>query len=94
VPAVFPVEIFSRDISLMFLRDLKIKVADAREELKNYLKSKEAVNVFINKYPFLKNIMLEITSLYSNYTSSYTNLVMFLSLLERKIERSVKRIEK
>ena len=94
VPAVFPVEIFSRDISLMFLQDLKIKVADAREELKNYLKSKEAVNVFINKYPFLKNIMLEITSLYSNYTSSYTNLVMFLSLLERKIERSVKRIEK
>jgi hypothetical protein len=80
----------SKKRTLEFLGDIKKEITKAREALENSLVSEAGVSSFLKTYPFLKNILLEVRALYSKHSSVYSHMVMFLNLMEKQINRSVK----
>jgi hypothetical protein len=87
-------ESLSRTTSLKFLTDLKKDISQSREALREAIDVPASLDVYFQKYRFLKEIVLEAQSIYRTKHSSYAHITAFLNMLEKQIDISLRKTKK
>ena len=91
--APLPVAKLSRDVCMKVLSDLTQEICSAKNTLSCTIRTASNFDPILSRYPILKNILPLALSLYQNRDAAFSHVLMFLNMLEKKTERSIRKLD-